>query len=107
MPRYKLTIEYDGTPYVGWQRQNNGPSVQQALEDAIAAMTGDSVIVSGAGRTDAGVHALGQVAHVDLAREWRTDVVRDGMNAHLRSGAVTVWSCESVGGDVDARVSAV
>jgi tRNA pseudouridine38-40 synthase len=107
MPRYKLTIEYDGTPYVGWQRQNNGPSVQQALEDAIAAMTGGSVIVSGAGRTDAGVHALGQVAHVDLAREWRTDVVRDGMNAHLRSGAVTVLSCESVGGDFDARFSAV
>lgn len=107
MPRYKLTIEYDGTPYVGWQRQNNGPSVQQALEDAIAAMTGESVTVSGAGRTDAGVHALGQVAHADLAREWRTDVVRDGMNAHLRSGTVTVLSCEAVGGDFDARFSAV
>ena len=107
MPRYKLTIEYDGTPYVGWQRQNNGPSVQQALEQALAALSGELVVVNGAGRTDAGVHASAQVAHVDLAREWRTDVIRDGMNAHLRSDSVTVLGCERVAQDFDARFSAI
>ena len=76
MPRYKLAIEYDGTPFVGWQVQDNGPSVQGVITDAIAAFTGERVSVSGAGRTDAGVHALGQVAHIDLGRDWDGDTVR-------------------------------
>ena len=84
MPRYKLTIEYDGAPFVGWQMQDNGLSVQQALGEAIAAFCGEQVSVSGAGRTDAGVHALGQVAHVDLGRDWEADTVRDAINQHLK-----------------------
>ena len=66
MPRFKLILEYDGGPFVGWQRQQNGVSVQEALERAILAMTGEESVAHGAGRTDAGVHAMGQVAHVDL-----------------------------------------
>ena len=87
MARYKLTIEYDGTPFVGWQVQDNGPSVQGVLTEAIAAFTGERVVVAGAGRTDAGVHALGQVAHVDLAKDWDGDTVRDAAG-HLGSTAL-------------------
>jgi tRNA pseudouridine38-40 synthase len=107
MPRYKLTIEYDGTPYVGWQAQDNGPSVQSALADAIAAFAGERVAVAGAGRTDAGVHALGQVAHVDLSRDWDTDTVRDAINFHLRPQPVAVLAAEHVAPDFDARFSAI
>jgi tRNA pseudouridine38-40 synthase len=106
MPRYKLTIEYDGTPFVGWQAQDNGPSVQGVLIGAIAAFTGERVAVSGAGRTDAGVHALGQVAHVDLTKEWDTDTVRDAINFHLRPQPVAVLAAERVGADFQARFSA-
>ena len=106
MPRYKLTIEYDGTPYVGWQAQDNGPSVQAALADAIAAFTGERAALQGAGRTDAGVHALGQVAHVDLAKDWDNDTVRDAINFHLRPQPIAVLAAERVGGDFDARFSA-
>jgi tRNA pseudouridine38-40 synthase len=106
MPRYKLTIEYDGTPYVGWQIQDNGPTIQGALTDAIAAFTGKYPIVYGAGRTDAGVHALGQVAHVDLARDWDIDNVRDAINFHLRPRPIAVLVAERVDETFDARFSA-
>lgn len=109
MARYKLTIEYDGTPYAGWQRQAGQHSVQAALEQAIAAFSGEQVTVKGAGRTDAGVHALGQVAHIDLARDWKADTVRDAVNAHLREAGETVTCllAEHCPGDFDARFSAV
>jgi len=107
MPRYKLTIEYDGRPYVGWQQQENGRSVQQAIEEAILAFTGETIVVGGAGRTDAGVHALAQVAHVVLTKMWSPDRVRDAVNAHLRAESITVLVVEAVSDDFDARFSAV
>jgi tRNA pseudouridine38-40 synthase len=107
MPRLKLTIEYDGGPFVGWQRQTNGRSVQQALEEALAKLTGETVRVNGAGRTDAGVHALAQVAHVDLARDWTGYKLRDGLNAHLRPDPVAVLLAERTADDFDARFSAI
>jgi tRNA pseudouridine38-40 synthase len=106
MPRYKLTIEYDGTPFSGWQIQDNGPSVQGALADAIAAFCGERVSVNGAGRTDAGVHARGQVAHVDLGKAWDAETVRDALNAHLRPHPVAVLEAEIAADDFDARFSA-
>jgi len=107
MPRYKLTIEYDGVPFRGWQIQADGPTVQGVLTDAIVSMSGERPLVQGAGRTDAGVHARGQVAHVDLVREWDTDTVRDALNAHLRPHPVAVLAAERVGDDFNARTSAV
>ena len=107
MPRYKIIIEYDGAPFAGWQLQDNEPSVQRALMAAIEAFSGEKVMVQGAGRTDAGVHALGQVAHFDLANERETDTVRDALNAHLRPHPVAVLSAESVPAGFDARRSAV
>ena len=106
MPRYKLVIEYDGAPFVGWQVQRNGVSVQGVLTAAVAAFCGENVHVQGAGRTDAGVHALGQVAHIGLARSWDTDTVRDAINAHLRPHPVAVLTAEQVADDFDARFSA-
>jgi tRNA pseudouridine38-40 synthase len=107
MSRYKLIIEYDGTPFAGWQWQDNAPTVQGALVAAIEAFAGERVIVQGAGRTDAGVHALGQVAHFDLAREHDADTVRDALNAHLRPHPVAVLAAQLVPADFDARRSAV
>ncbi len=107
MPRHKLTIEYDGAPFVGWQRQANGRAVQQAIEEALQRLTGETVTLHGAGRTDAGVHALGQVAHFDLEREWSCDTLRDGLNAHLRPEPVTVLLAETVAAGFDARHSAI
>jgi tRNA pseudouridine38-40 synthase len=107
MPRYKLTIEYDGTPYVGWQAQDNGASVQGVLTEAVAAFAGERVVIGAAGRTDAGVHALGQVAHVDLAKDWDTETVRDAINFHLRPQPVAVLAAERAAPDFDARFSAV
>jgi tRNA pseudouridine38-40 synthase len=107
MPRYKLIVEYDGSPFAGWQYQDNAPSVQRAIMAAVEAFSGEKVMVQGAGRTDAGVHALGQVAHFDLASERDTDTVRDAINAHLRPLPVAILSAEQVPGNFDARRSAV
>lgn len=106
MSRYKLTLEYDGGGLVGWQRQDNGPSVQQALEEAVAKFCGESVTAHAAGRTDAGVHATGQVAHVDIARDTTPETVRDALNFHLKPAAIAVLAAEAVGDDFHARFSA-
>ncbi len=106
MPRYALLLEYDGTPYVGWQYQDNGPSVQGRLSQAIAAFCGEEVMPVGAGRTDAGVHALGQWAHVDLTKNWSPETVRDAVNAHLRPDPIAVLACRRVSPDFHARFSA-
>ena len=103
MPRFKLTIEYDGSGFAGWQRQENGSSIQQALEDAVFALTSEAAIVHGAGRTDAGVHALGQVAHVDLSRPWEPWRLREALNAHLTGRPVAVLKAERAGDEFDAR----
>ncbi len=107
MPRYKLTIEYDGAPFLGWQVQENGLTVAGVLEAAAEKLAGERVRVHGAGRTDTGVHAFAQVAHIDLAKEWDADTVRDGMNAHLRPHPVAVLLAEKAAEDFDARFSAV
>lgn len=106
MPRYRLLIEYDGAPFVGWQRQTNGRSVQQAIEEAAEAFCGEATRIGGAGRTDAGVHASGQVAHLDLARDWPDDTVRDALNAHLRPEPVAILAASRAGNGFDARHSA-
>ena len=107
MPRYKILVEYDGAPFAGWQFQDNSPSVQRTIMAAIEAFSGEKVMVQGAGRTDAGVHALGQVAHFDLSRERETDTIRDALNAHLRPHPVAILSVEKAAADFDARRSAV
>jgi tRNA pseudouridine38-40 synthase len=107
MHRYKLTIEYDGAPFRGWQRQANGISVQEAIEAALERACGEQRAVHAAGRTDAGVHARGQVAHVDLAREWRGDRLRDALNAHLKPAPVAIISAEKVLPSFEARFSAI
>jgi tRNA pseudouridine38-40 synthase len=107
MPRYKLTIEYDGAPFCGWQLQPTLPSVQGALEAAALATCGEAVRVYGAGRTDAGVHALGQVAHLDMTKPFRADRLRDALNAHIRPHPIAVLSAEIVSDSFEARFSAV
>ncbi|MDR6755106.1 tRNA pseudouridine38-40 synthase [Mycoplana sp. BE70] len=109
MPRYRLIIEYDGTPYVGWQRQENGHSVQGAVEKAILSLTGETVSIRGAGRTDSGVHAMGQVAHVDLSRPWEEHTLRNALNAHLAQAGerVAILDATEAADDFDARFSAV
>lgn len=106
MPRYKLLIEYDGGPYAGFQRQDGPPTVQAVLEAAVTAFSGEEVTLKAAGRTDTGVHATGQVIHIDLQKDWPTDTVRDAMNAHMREEKVAVLTAEEVGEDFDARFSA-
>lgn len=106
MPRYRLTLEYDGEPFVGWQRQDNGPSVQQAMEEAVVRFCGERAVVNAAGRTDAGVHAAGQVVHLDLQRHWPSETVRDALNFHLRPAPVAVLEARRVAGDFHARFSA-
>jgi tRNA pseudouridine38-40 synthase len=107
MPRYKLTIEYDGAPFCGWQIQADQVTVQGVLTAAVEALSGEKTLVQGAGRTDAGVHARAQVAHVDLAKDWDTDTVRDALNAHLRPHPVAVLLAERVADDFNARTAAI
>jgi tRNA pseudouridine38-40 synthase len=103
MPRFKLILEYDGAPFVGWQRQANGLSVQEVVEGAIFAMTAERATAHGAGRTDAGVHAFGQVAHVDLEHDCSPFRLSEGLNALIRPHPVAVLAAERVGPDFNAR----
>ncbi|WP_192364465.1 tRNA pseudouridine(38-40) synthase TruA [Mesorhizobium mediterraneum] len=109
MPRFRLDIEYDGSLFAGWQRQANQPSVQQAIEQAIEKFCGEQVSLRGAGRTDAGVHATGQVAHVDLVKAWSNDKVRDAVNAHLQTAKerIAILKAAVVPDSFDARFSAI
>lgn len=107
MPRYRLSIEYDGTGYSGWQSQATGNGVQDYIEKAIFAFTGRTVSIRGAGRTDAGVHALGQVCHFDIDKPLRTDTIRDAGNVHLRPHAITIVAAEEVPETFDSRFSAI
>lgn len=106
MHRYKITIEYDGGPFVGWQMQDNGPSIQGALTDALLALSGERRVVAGAGRTDSGVHALGQVAHFDLAKEFSPDSLRDGLNFHMKPAPIAVVAAERADPEFHARFDA-
>ena len=106
MPRYKLVIEYDGTGYVGWQRQANGLSVQEVIETALKKLDPGPYGLRGAGRTDSGVHATAQVGHIDLQKVWRTDALRDALNAHMRPEKVAILSAQTVAEGFDARFSA-
>jgi tRNA pseudouridine38-40 synthase len=107
MQRWKLTLEYDGGPFVGWQRQDTGQTVQQRLEEAAEKLCGCETPVQGAGRTDSGVHALAQVAHVDIAKDLRADQVRDALNFHLRPDPISILEAEPVPDDFHARFSAI
>jgi tRNA pseudouridine38-40 synthase len=107
MPRYKLTVEYDGRPFAGWQIQADQLTVQGLLTSAVEALSGDKTLVQGAGRTDAGVHARTQVAHVDLTKEWNTDTIRDALNAHLRPHPIAILAAERAADDFNARSSAI
>ncbi|TGT83926.1 MULTISPECIES: tRNA pseudouridine(38-40) synthase TruA [unclassified Mesorhizobium] len=108
MPRFRLDIEYDGSLFAGWQHQADQPSVQQAIEQAIEKFCGEAVRLRAAGRTDAGVHATAQVAHVDLAKAWPDDKVRDAINAHLQAARarIAILKAAVVPDDFDARFSA-
>jgi tRNA pseudouridine38-40 synthase len=107
MPRYRLLIEYDGRPYNGFQAQAEQPSVQASIERAVLAFSGEAVRLAAAGRTDSGVHATGQVAHIDLARDWSAEVVRNALNAHLVREPISVLEAEAVSEDWHARFSAI
>ena len=106
MPRYKFTVEYDGGAFVGWQMQANGLSVQEVLEKALARFSGETPVVHGAGRTDAGVHAWGQVAHIELARQWDCDVLQRAINAQVRTHPVSILAVTEAAADFHARFSA-
>ncbi|MBV9527165.1 tRNA pseudouridine(38-40) synthase TruA [Sphingomonas sp.] len=107
MTRWRLTVEYDGGPFMGWQRQDHGPSVQQALEEALERMTGERAAFTAAGRTDAGVHALAMSAHVDVAKALTAHRLREGLNALLRPSPVSVLDVSEVAGNWHARFSCV
>ena len=106
MPRYRITIEYEGTAFHGWQVQPRGPSIQGSIEAALARLSGDTATVRGAGRTDSGVHALGQVAHFDLARAWEPYKLREALNYHLKPAPIAVLDAAVAAPDFDARFSA-
>jgi tRNA pseudouridine38-40 synthase len=106
MPRFRITIEYDGTSFVGWQVQPDGPTIQGQLIDAIYKLSGERVTVRGAGRTDSGVHALGQVAHFDLQHEYTADAVRNALNFHLKPDPIAIVAASIVPATFDARFSA-
>ena len=107
MFNFKITIEYDGTNYVGWQKQDNGLSIQEAIEDAIFKLTAEKINLFGAGRTDSGVHALGQVAHFNLKKNFKIDNIRDGLNQHLRPQPIAILKVAKVHQDFHARFSAI
>ena len=107
MPRFALRIEYDGRPFSGWQRQESAPSVQQALESALSQLEKDLPSVAAAGRTDAGVHALGQVAHCDMAQAWDPFRLSEALNYHLKPAPVAITACARVDEEWHARFSAV
>lgn len=107
MTRWRLTIEYDGGPFMGWQRQEHGPSVQQMLEEALQRMTGEKTVFTAAGRTDAGVHALAMSSHVDVHRELTPHRLREGLNALVRPHPISVVEVETVAGDWHARFSCI
>ena len=107
MTRWRLTIEYDGGPFMGWQRQEHGPSVQQSLEEALQRMTGERAAFNAAGRTDAGVHALAMSSHVDVGRELTAHRLREGLNALVRPQPISVLEVEQVADDWHARFSCV
>jgi len=107
MPRYRLVLEYDGQGFVGWQQQANGPSIQQALADAVFAFCGERGVPVGAGRTDAGVHALGQVAHLDLGADWPDETVRAALNFHLKPRPIAVIRAARASDDFHARFDAI
>lgn len=106
MPRFKLILEYDGTPFAGWQRQDGVPTVQQELEDAFTDFLGTPTTVWGSGRTDAGVHARGQVAHVDIIKPYKSSAIQGAMNKRLRNMSISLLSVEEVPSDFHARLSA-
>jgi len=106
MLKFKIIIEYDGTNYVGWQRQENGKSIQEEIERAAYKLTGEKIILFGAGRTDAGVHAKGQVAHFELKKYFHIDNIRDGLNQHLRPQRIAILDAKEVKSDFHARFSA-
>lgn len=105
MTRFALTIEFDGTPYMGWQRQDHGPTVQGSLEAAIAKFTAEKVAVHGAGRTDAGVHALGMRAHVDIEKPMTSFRFMEALNHHLRPHPIAILACEEVDSEWHSRFS--
>jgi len=105
--RWRLTVEFDGSSFMGWQRQDHGPSVQQTLEEALQRMTGEQAVFTAAGRTDAGVHALAMAAHVDVGRELTAHRLREGLNALVRPHPISVLDVEQVADDWHARFSCV
>lgn len=106
MCRYKITIEYDGTNYSGWQKQKNAKSIQEEIEKALENFSQEKVRVHGMGRTDAGVHALMQVAHFDLEKDWEADVTQKAINYYLKDQDIVILSCEKVNDDFHARYAA-